>query len=258
VSHSLQQYITHEIETIVRLSSPGSKTRLPLVGFADANHPLFGELRNIVDQSHYLPSDILPGAQSVVSFFNPFTAWVARNNQKGVFPTSQWAQTKKDTDELINSIVDEMGKKLASQGVRSSRNVGLEPYDETKYFHHWSQKHVAYLCGLGNFGINQLLITQSGCAGRLGSFVIDAVTEYNRLVAEEFCHHKVDGNCGVCVEKCPPKALSFEGLDKAACSKWINEATIKYFEGDRAYRSCGKCIASPCALKRPRMIEQGK
>ena len=258
MSHNLRETITHEIKIVVRDSSRENKNGPPLVGFANANHPLFAELKRIVDQSHYLPSDILPGARSVVSFFIPFSERVVRSNQKGNFPTNLWAHTKKDTEELIDFVITEMGKRLAAQGIRSSGNVGLEPYDETKYFHRWSQKHVAYLCGLGNFGLNHLLITESGCAGRLGSFVIDTETEYDPIVIDEFCPYKVDGSCGICVQKCPSNALNFEGLEKATCRNWIIGVTEKYFQGDRDFRSCGKCITLPCALQRPKIVDERK
>ena len=252
MKQSLREYITCEIDTIVDHSSPQVKNRPPLVGFASASHPIFGELKKIVDQSHYLPSDILPGARSVISFFVPFDLEVVRSNQDSVYPSHLWAYTKKDTEVLMDSIIEEMGKKLATRRVRSSGNVGLEPYDETKYLHRWSQKHVAYICGLGNFGLNHLLITESGCAGRLGSFVIDAETEYDPVVVEEFCLYKIDESCGICVESCPSQALGYQGLEKAACSKWIIEVTEKFFQGEQALRSCGKCIPLPCALQRPK------
>lgn len=112
---------------------------------------------------------------------------------------------------------------------------------------------MAYICGLGNFGLNQLIITKSGCAGRLGSFVIDASTDYDKPVEEEYCLYKNDGSCGVCIRNCPSEALTFKGIDKPKCNKWLNDNTNKCFGGDRAFKSCGKCFALPCALSKPKM-----
>ena len=44
----------------------------PLVGLADARSPLFPQLRVIAYADHLVPSDILPGARTVVSYFIPF------------------------------------------------------------------------------------------------------------------------------------------------------------------------------------------
>ena len=55
--------------------------RTPLVGFASATDPrASGELQRIVEPTHFLPEDMLPGARTVVSFFLPFAAWVVEAN----------------------------------------------------------------------------------------------------------------------------------------------------------------------------------
>jgi len=84
---------------------------------------------------------------------------------------------------------------------------------------------MAYICGLGIFGLNQLIITKSGCAGRFGSFVIDREVDYDNPVTEQYCLYKNNKSCGVCVKTCPSGALTFEGIDKPKCSKWINDIT---------------------------------
>ena len=40
------------------------------------------------------------------------------------------------------------------------------------YASNWSERHVAYVCGLGTFGC-QGLITSKGLAGRFGSIITD-------------------------------------------------------------------------------------
>lgn len=37
----------------------------------------------------------------------------------------------------------------------------------------WSHRHAAYIAGLGIFGINNMLITNKGCVGRIPSFYED-------------------------------------------------------------------------------------
>ena len=47
-------------------------------------------------------------------------------------------------------------------------------FDEAKLVSYWSQKHVAYMAGLGKFGLHHMIITEKGCCGRLGSIVTNA------------------------------------------------------------------------------------
>jgi epoxyqueuosine reductase QueG len=37
----------------------------------------------------------------------------------------------------------------------------------------WSERHAAYVAGLGTFGIHGALITEKDCSGRIGSVVTD-------------------------------------------------------------------------------------
>ena len=251
--------ITRSIQEILRGLDCETEYRTPLVGFASSGNPLFKELQTLIGPDHRLPSDLLPGAQSVLSFFLPFTEGTVRRNQHGSVTTREWAVAKMETDRSIQAVVEGLAHRLAPLGIHCSTNPALEAYDPARFMHRWSQRHVAYICGLGNFGLNQLLITELGCAGRLGSLCIDAPVEPTPIHLDPVCPYKIDGSCGVCVQKCPSKALGYGTIDKPTCSAWINDFTQAHFKGERAYRSCGKCIALPCALKRPDLpVHQGR
>jgi epoxyqueuosine reductase QueG len=134
-----------------------------------------------------LPSDLLADAKTVVTFFIPFDEEVVYKNLKCETVSKEWAYGKKDLQELIGEIIDGMKVKLENIGIGCSGNPNKEPYNQEKFMHRWSLRHMAYLCGLGNFGLNQLIITKSGSAGRLGSFVINVPVEYDKPVEEEYC-----------------------------------------------------------------------
>jgi epoxyqueuosine reductase len=247
----LNQCVTRSITEIVRGLGCATTYRTPLVGFAQTRDPLFERLKTLIDPSHLLPSDLLPTAKSVVSFFLPFSEDLVRKNQQGPAVTRDWALAKMETDQSIHAVIQGMKERLAPMGIACSGDPALEPYDATRFMHPWSQRHMAYICGLGNFGLNHLIITRLGCAGRLGSFCLDVETRPDPACTAQVCLYKIDGSCGVCVQKCPAGALGYGTLDKSACSAWINDGTEKLFKGDRSFRSCGKCIALPCAWKRP-------
>jgi Uncharacterized Fe-S protein len=248
---TLNGLIINGIESYVASSACAGKCRTPLVGFAAADNPFIRDLKNIANPDHYLPTDILPNAKTIVAFFVPFTPDIVQSNSNGSITSPEWAQGKVDIQKLINELASAMKVKLAGIGINCSENPAKEPYDSQKFAHRWSLRHIAYACGLGTFGLNQLLITKSGCAGRFGSFVIDAQTEYNTILQEEYCLYKINKSCGLCVKKCPTEALTYTGIDKPKCSQHINDITAKYFNGVREYRTCGKCITLPCALKNP-------
>ena len=249
----LNDLIIDEITNFIATHTHAGQCRTPLVGFAAANNLIFQDLKRIANPEHYLPTDILPSAKMVVTFFIPFSEDVVYANSKDSITAPEWSQGKADIQNLINEVIGVLQDKLAGIGVSCSDNPGKEPYDKIRFVHRWSLRHIAYICGLGTFGLNQLLITKSGCAGRFGSFVIDAKTEYNTIPQDEYCLYKINKSCGLCVQKCPSGALTYIGIDKPKCSQHINDITEKYFNGIREYRSCGKCITLPCALKKPKM-----
>ena len=37
----------------------------------------------------------------------------------------------------------------------------------------WSERHIAFICGLGTFGLSRGLITRKGICGRFGSLITD-------------------------------------------------------------------------------------
>jgi hypothetical protein len=53
-------------------------------------------------------------------------------------------------------------------------NEGTHNFNEEDLTAGWSHKSVAFVAGLGTFGVNRMLITPAGCAGRFGSMVISA------------------------------------------------------------------------------------
>ena len=81
-----------------------SSWKTPLVGFADAGDPLFGELKTVVRPSHGLPGDLLPGARTVIAYFLPFDPAIPRSNHRGTFSSESWAVAYIETNRLIASI----------------------------------------------------------------------------------------------------------------------------------------------------------
>ncbi len=110
----------------------------------------------------------------------------------------------------------------------------------------WSERHVAFIAGLGTFSLNRSLITQAGSAGRLGSVITDVALEpkprpYTEF--DEYCNY-----CGACRLRCPPHAISEEGKDNAVCAQYLKETKARY----QPRYGCGKCQTGlPCEAAIP-------
>jgi epoxyqueuosine reductase QueG len=223
--------------------------REPLVGFADADHPGFRMLRQKVRPSHHLPTELLEGARTVVVFFIPFSREVVCSNRMDIQVSRKWAEAYIETNRLIKRISIGLTSKLGEMGVGCRWIPPTHDFDPRRLVSRWSHKHVAYLCGLGSFGINQQLITPSGCAGRLGSLVLEM--DLNHLPAgpmhEDLCLHKKGIQCLECVSSCPVDALTHDGMDKSRCYRWLLEVDRR-FSDLPVTDVCGKCSVQRCAI----------
>lgn len=248
--HDLNEIIKNIIYTYAKEPKNGVQYRNPLVGFSDAKNHAFENLRNITTQDHLLPSDILPDAISVISFFLPFTEELVNINKNHDYVSKEWAKAYVETNKLIDRIIEHIKTVLVTYGIKCSNNPARMPFDKERLVHRWSQRHVARICGLGNFGINNMLITEIGCAGRYGSFVINASLDYNKPVTEEYCLYKKNDTCRACITACPTGALTSYGFDRHKCYAWVSQVN-KYYADLEDCEVCGKCITIPCAFKKP-------
>jgi epoxyqueuosine reductase len=113
----------------------------------------------------------------------------------------------------------------------------------------WSERHVVFVAGLGTFSLSRSMITSLGSAGRFGSVVVDIELQPNVRGYQNIDEYCV--KCGVCIERCPPRAISKEGKDNTICSYYVEEMKVKY----APRYGCGKCqTAVPCESRNPQVI----
>jgi epoxyqueuosine reductase QueG len=159
------------------------------------------------------PQDILPSARSVIS--------IALNALEGTFSTPVFHVYQLSYALLrnkANEISYGLARFLEEKGYRSVMIPGTIPLDmiEKKgLFGAFSHRHAAQAAGLGNIGMNQLLITEAfGPRVWLGTVITSAPLEPAALRRKEPCLGK---DCGQCLTACPPGALSPDGIDKKKC-----------------------------------------
>ncbi len=255
----MRKLITGTIVEAVGGYTGSTSYRQPLVGFTAADNPGFIRLREAVGPTHQLPQDLLPNARSVIAFFLPFTRDLVRLNRSDPYISRAWAEAYVETNRLIDDICRALAGVLISMGVRTAWQQPTHNFDQLTLTSFWSHKHVAYLCGLGGFGRHQMLITEAGCAGRLGSLAIDAdlpetgtaLPGTADLPPGEFLAKRCR-DCSACIRSCPSGALTENGLNKQVCYNYLLQVS-DHFQDLGLCDVCGKCATGPCALKAPGM-----
>ncbi len=248
----MDQWIVPFIEEFVASHNEDDYYRKPIVGRISALDPSFGGLKTWVHSNHWMPHDFLPTAESVIAFFLPFSRRVIESNQKGKSASYDWVKAYIRTNQLIERINTAMHKELKKTGYASVPIPATHQFDPEILMSRWSHRHVAYLCGIGNFGRNHMLITEQGCCGRLGS-LITALPYHGEASFSHpvTCLFHLDGSCGLCIERCEARALQKRELDRFLCYSICKE-TAKRNQAFGYPDVCGKCLVGlPCSEENP-------
>lgn len=230
----------------------------PIVKIGSADDELWEELKAPEAIGHLFrtPKEWMAQAKCVVSYFAPFSDYVVEGNcADAVDVGNGWLYARVEGQQMLTEINHFLERWFESQGVKA-----LSPYasDQFRYVFeagscdqiedkslcftsNWSERHVAYVCGMGTFGLSKGLITERGVAGRFGSVIVDAclpITPRSYSDLYEYCTM-----CGACM-RCPGGAITLEGgKSHIACSSYVNKMRELY-----APRfGCGKCqVKVPC------------
>lgn len=253
----------------------------PLVGFASGMDPLFFEYKTIIGSFHLTPREVIAGALkekgrglllseieqiSVISWVLPTSEDTRKSNRKEQqFPSKLWAYTR-DFGETCNDalrrhvvgFLEDLGY-LAVAPVLSPTFQYLRD-EKAGWASPWSERHVAYTCGLGTFSLNDGFITPKGMAIRIGS-----VVTLLKLAASErkYHHHKENcllfrnEECGKCIQRCPAGSITEKGHDKDKCREYVNSEPLKAKRLEYGLQNpppaCGLCqTAVPCEFEIPR------
>jgi epoxyqueuosine reductase QueG len=225
--------------------------RQPIIGFLAADDPRFAMLSQWTGIEHLMPVDLLPGAQSVIVFFLPFSPEIAvANAQEEKMVALEWAVAYQETNTLIGEINSRLAEVLIQYAVNSAAQPATGNFKQSELRSPWSHKSIAVMAGIGSFGLHQLVITDAGCAGRFGSLVIDAQITAAPPEPKERCEYFEFGTCTACLEACPVDAIAEDQpLDRQACWLQCHENGAG-FQDIRNINVCGKCaVMGPCALQ---------
>lgn len=235
---------------------------MPIVGVASADDEYFTTCGDpeVIGPHFMPPREWLPEARSVISIFFPFTSQIRKSNaDRADWPSDEWLHARIEGQTFIQFVAESLRDELERSGFPSAvpsyspRFTSTEKAQMTErlaglsYTSVWSERHVAFACGLGTFGLARNLITEKGAAGRIGSVVTSlALPPTGRTYTEAYQYCNM---CGACIRKCPVGTISFaEGKVHKPCADLLDAVREKH----RPRYGCGKCqVGVPCQDRAP-------
>lgn len=221
----------------------------PIFGVASAFDPFFEKLKEpgIVGPHYLSPQEWLPGAKSVVSYFLPYSSQVREANRQKGDPAIEWLHGRYEGEFCNNGLRKLLYSALIESGAEAAA-PSLDPrFKRVGYNSNWSERHAAFIAGLGTFGLSKSLITEKGCAGRYGSVITNLefeTTPRNYTDVYEYCN-----KCGSCISRCPADAITMNGKEHDPCHHFVHIEVESRF---KPRYGCGKCqTAVPCEYSRP-------
>ena len=161
-------------------------------------------------------------------------------------PSQKWLYGRYEGEIFNNALRYLIVELIESTGGNAIAPALDKRFTVVNHISNWSERHAAFIAGLGTFSMNYSLITTLGTAGRFGSVITDIEFEtrprpYQEV--DEYCN-----KCGVCIDRCQQQALTVDGKDKECCSKYL----LSVLKLNKPRYGCGKCqTAVPCEYKNP-------
>jgi epoxyqueuosine reductase len=253
----------------------------PLVGFASGSDSLFFDYKAIIGSFHLTPREVIVEVLrengrglllsemeqvSVISWILPASEDTRKSNRKEEqFPSKLWAYNRDFGERCNNALKKHVVGFLEDLGYVAAAPTLLPSFqycrdEKVGLASPWSERHIAYACGLGTFSLNDGFITPKGMAVRIGSVVTIlklAPSEKRYRHHKENCLQFRNEKCGKCIPRCPAGAITVKGHDKDKCDAYITSEPLKAKRLEYGVQtppfSCGLCQAGvPCEFEIPR------
>jgi epoxyqueuosine reductase QueG len=252
----------------------------PLVGFSDGRDPLFEQYKEIIGDYHFTPAEIMERALragdnapnqeldsiSVVSYILPVNEKIRKTNRaQRHHPSLQWAHGRNCGERFNDAVRDHVVMEIREMGYLAVAPMRMEGF---KYIledgpdgivsSNWSERHAAYVAGLGTFSLSDGFITPKGIAMRCGNIVTNLPLQpTERTYPDHYnnCLYYREGSCKICIERCPVGAITEAGHDKQKCRWYLADylgPMLKTRYNVDWTTGCGLCqTAVPCEQSIP-------
>ncbi|HVP96265.1 epoxyqueuosine reductase [Methanoregula sp.] len=251
----------------------------PLVGFSSAADPLYEHLKQDIGAPCMTPLELFraafpdtdadAGDLTVISWILPQTTLTKDENGKETqYPSERWARAKHYGGIFTIALMKYLTGVLADRGIPAvapalSPEWTLGVSEKYGIASSWSERHAAYVSGLGTFGLCDGLITRKGKAMRCGSLVARITippTPRPYTDHRAWCLYYAKGTCKLCIKRCPAGAISEQGHDKNRCREYCFGVAQDYVHEQYHIDNygCGLCQAGvPCESKNPVRPKKG-
>lgn len=250
-----------------------------LLGFSRGDDELYGFLKEHIGDLHWTPAEAFAlGLTAERASADELTvvSWAlsqtertkAANRAQSRFPSEPWARSRLYGQRHQRFLQRSLVQALAVHGYATVAPGLLPEFAERESptrgrASTWSERHVAYISGLGTFGLCGGLITERGQAVRLGSVIVRAkipptVRPYSDPFA--YCLFFQHGSCGECAERCPAGSVGEESRDKEACAHQLQPVSADYVKREYGFDGygCGLCQTGvPCESGIPSALRRG-
>lgn len=234
----------------------------PLVGYSRGDDPLYQRFKQDIGSFYFTPvelfkitfpeMDVDQSDLFIISWILPQTeATKIDQRNTDYFPSERWICSRKFGEEFnqklrayVESLFQEKGKKAVAPLCSPLYSQKVSPtYGRAS---NWSERHAAYVSGLGTFGLCDGLITPLGKAVRFGSVITNMPFPTLKRPDVDFhahCLYHSKGECKQCVDRCPVGALSEDGHDKEKCWNHVHEVNGPYIKKEMKLEAfgCGLC-----------------
>jgi epoxyqueuosine reductase len=274
ITSFIEEFINIDPDNTLQLETGEKAWEKPLVGFASGADDYFPFFKKDIGEFFWLPKEALqkgyseidfePSKLTVISWAIPHTKQIKMEHRKATqIPSERWSRARLYGEAFNNKLRQRVVDVLTHKGYHAVSPMLLPSFrreDSAKYGYasSWSERHVAFVCGLGTFGLSDGLITPVGKAVRFGSVIADIEVEPSQRPYNDphhYCLFFRDNSCTKCADRCPVNAISDDGHDKAKCKNFIREKLTPAIKSNYKIEihACGLCQTKvPCESKIPK------